>query len=83
MGQEVRLADGLIDAFGADQETFKCLLMEKAKEMMANADVILLCQGSMAYAEEVIHEATGKTVVSSPRYGAAALRRALEAKGVI
>ena len=57
--------------------------MEKAKEMMANADVILLCQGSMAYAEEVIHEATGKTVVSSPRYGAAALRRALEAKGVI
>lgn len=83
MGREVTLTDGLIDAFGADQETFKCLLIEKAKEMMAKADVILLCQGSMAYAEEVIHEATGKLVVSSPRYGAAALRRALEAKGVI
>lgn len=83
MNRHVSLADGLIDgAFGIDQEQFRKMLCAKASELNEQADVILLAQGSMAYAEEVIHEKTGKPVFSSPRFGAAALRRALEAKGI-
>ena len=45
-------------------------------------DVILLAQGSMAYAEDAIHEKIGKPVLSSPRFGAQALATALKAKGL-
>ncbi|MDO4273460.1 MAG: aspartate/glutamate racemase family protein [Eubacteriales bacterium] len=83
MGKEVELFDGLVDAFGLDQEQFKDLLVNQALELKDKVDVILLCQGSMAYCEELIEEKTGKTTVSSPRYGAAALKRALIDKGVI
>ncbi len=82
MNRKVELADGLVDAFGADQDRFKELLCEKAKELSERADVILLCQGSMAYAEESIHEAVGLPVLSSPRFGAKALADALKAKGI-
>ena len=44
--------------------------------------MILLAQGSMAYAEEAIHEKIGKPVLSSPRFGAQALAAALKAKGL-
>ena len=83
MGKEVELFDGLVDAFGLDQEQFKDLLVNQALELKDKVDVILLCQGSMAYCEELIEEKTGKTTVSSPRYGAEALKRALIDKGVI
>ncbi|MDO4305332.1 MAG: aspartate/glutamate racemase family protein [Eubacteriales bacterium] len=83
MNRHVSLTDGLIDgAFGIDQEQFKEMLCSKAAEISDRADVILLAQGSMAYAEEVIREKTGKPVFSSPRFGASALRSALEAKGI-
>lgn len=83
MNRHVSLTDGLIDgAFGIDQNQFKEMLCNKAAEVASQVDVILLAQGSMAYAEEVIHEKTGKMVLSSPRFGAAALRRALEEKGI-
>lgn len=82
MNRHVELVDGLVDAFGMDQEQFKKLLCGKASEIKDQIDVILLCQGSMAYAEEAIHEATGKSVLSSPRFGAAALADALKAKGL-
>ena len=82
MNRKVELADGLVDAFGADQDRFKEFLCEKAKELSERADVILLCQGSMAYAEESIHEAVGLPVLSSPRFGARALADALKAKGI-
>lgn len=82
MNRRVTLVDGLIDAFGADQEQFKAMLLEKAGEINDQVDVILLCQGSMAYAEEIIHETYGKPVLSSPRFGAAALKAALEDKGL-
>ena len=45
-------------------------------------DVILLAQGSMAYAEQAVSEKTGRPVLSSPRFGAAALKEALKAKGL-
>jgi Asp/Glu/hydantoin racemase len=82
MNRHVELVDGLIDAFGMDQDQFKQMLCEKAAEICDQVDVILLAQGSMAYAEEVMHEKTGLPVLSSPRFGAAAVKAALAAKGI-
>lgn len=83
MNAHVTLVDGLIEgAFGIDQETFKKMLCDKALEIKDEVDVILLAQGSMAYAEEVMYETIGKPVLSSPRFGAAALAKALEVKGI-
>ena len=59
------------------------MLLAKAEEIAGQVDVILLCQGSMAYAEEFLQEAIGKPVVSSPRFGAKELRRVLEHKGLL
>lgn len=44
--------------------------------------MVLLAQGSMAYAEDAIYEKIGKPVLSSPRFGAQALAAALKAKGL-
>ena len=82
MNSHVELVDGLVDAFGADQNKFKALLCAKAEEIADQVDVILLAQGSMAYAEDAIHEKIGKPVLSSPRFGAQALAAALKAKGL-
>ena len=82
MNRHAELVDGLVDAFGADQDKFKALLCAKAAEIADQVDVILLAQGSMAYAEEAIHEKIGKPVLSSPRFGAQALAKALQAKGM-
>ena len=82
MNSHVELVDGLVDAFGADQDKFKALLCAKAEEIADQVDVILLAQGSMAYAEDAIHEKIGKPVLSSPRFGAQALAAALKAKGL-
>lgn len=83
MNREITLVDGLIDAFNIDQDTFKRMLSDKAKEIADETDVIVLCQGSMAYAEEAVAKASGKIVLSSPRFGAAELKRALEKKGIL
>ena len=48
-----------------------------------DADVILLAQGSMAYVEEDIHREYGIRTLSSPRFGAIELRKALERKGLL
>jgi len=83
LGKQVSLVDGLINgAFGLEPEEFKRLLLEKTNELKDEVDVILLCQGSMAYCESYLQKATGKPVVSSPRFGAIALRKALEEKGL-
>lgn len=83
MNRHVELIDGLVDgAFGIDQDQFKAMLCAKSEEIIDQVDVILLCQGSMAYAEETIHEKFGKPVLSSPRFGAAALADALKVKGL-
>ena len=80
MNSHVELVDGLVDAFGADQDKFKALLC--AEEIADQVDVVLLAQGSMAYAEDAIYEKIGKPVLSSPRFGAQALAAALKAKGL-
>ena len=82
MNKHIDLVDGLVDAFNADQDKFKSLLCAKAEEIVDQVDVIILAQGSMAYAEDAIHEKLGKPVLSSPRFGAKALAVALKAKGI-
>ena len=83
MGQQITILDGLFDAFGANQETFQKLILVKAEELADQVDVILLCQGSMAYCEALVQDKYGIPVVSSPRYGAVALKQALIDKGCI
>ncbi len=82
MGRHVELVDGLIDgAFGLDQERFRALLLKAAGELVGRVDVIVLAQGSMAYVERDIAREYGVPVLSSPRFGAAELKKALLAKG--
>jgi len=81
MGRPITLTDGLVDAFGADQDQFRQLLIGAAKAMADQVDVIVLAQGSMAYVEQDIEAAVGRPTLSSPRFGAEALRRALLEKG--
>lgn len=84
MGVRVTLVDGLIDgAFGMDQDRFRQALCEKAGQISDQVDVILLAQGSMAYVEKMIQEEYHKPAVSSPRFGAAALKKVLVEKGLI
>ena len=84
MNKHVELVDALVDgAFGLDQDQFKALMSEYAEKIADQVDVILFAQGSMAYCEEYIHEKYGKTVLSSPRFGAAALKEALDKKGLL
>ena len=84
MNKHVEIIDVLVDgAFGLDQEQFKALMTEYAGKVADKADVILFAQGSMAYCEQYIADKYGKMVVSSPRFGAPALRDALVAKGLI
>ncbi|WP_371373472.1 aspartate/glutamate racemase family protein [Sporomusa aerivorans] len=84
MNKHVELVDVLVDgAFGLDQEQFKGLMTKYAREVCDSVDVILFAQGSMAYCEEYIHQQCGKPVLSSPRFGAVALKEALVKKGLL
>lgn len=84
MGRHVTLVDGLIDgAFGLDQTQFRRLLLEAAGKIIDQVDVIVLAQGSMAYVEKDITAAYGKPTLSSPRFGALALKKALAEKGLL
>ena len=84
MGKQVELVDCLIDgAFGLDQEQFKQRLTEAAKTIVNDVDVFVLAQGSMAYAEDHLRSVFGKPFLGSPRFGAAELKKALQAKGSI
>lgn len=84
MGAHVEMVDCLVDgAFGLDQEQFKTRLTEAAGDIIENVDVVVLAQGSMAYAETHLRDVYGKPFLGSPRFGAAALKAALQSKGVI
>lgn len=83
-GKKVELVDCLVDgAFGLDQEQFKARLTQSAAAIADRVDVVVLAQGSMAYAEPHLEAVFGKPFLGSPRFGAAELRKALERKGVI
>lgn len=84
MNRKVSLVDCLVDgAFGLDQVQFKARLTESAATIIDQVDVIVLAQGSMAYAGAEMTEKFGKPILGSPSFGAAALKKALEVKGVI
>ena len=69
--------------FTADPEKFKQLMLAEGSKMKDRVDVIVLCQGSMAFGEQLLHDTLKLTVLSSPRFGAAELKRALQRKGII
>lgn len=84
MGRQVEVVEGLADgAFGLDREQFKQMLIAEAWKVKDKADVIVLAQGSMAYVEEDITKEVGIPTLSSPRFGAVELKKALQAKGMI
>lgn len=84
VGKHVEIVDCLVDgAFGLDQDQFRQRLADAAAKVIDRVDVIVLAQGSMAYAEEYLRSIYGKAFLGSPRFGAAALKSALVAKGVI
>lgn len=79
MGVEVELVDALADgAFGLSANELINVLKKKASDIVEQVDCILFAQGSMASCERAIAEATEKPVLSSPRFGALALKRAAE-----
>lgn len=83
-GRHVEIKECLVDgAFGLDQEQFRSRMAECAGRIADEVDVIVFAQGSMAYCEQYIADRYHKIVLSSPRFGAAALRRALEDKGCL
>ena len=84
MGAHVELVDCLVDgAFGLDQDQFRQRLKDAAADIIDRVDVVVLAQGSMAYAESYLHDIYGKPFLGSPRFGAAALKAALQSKGVL
>lgn len=83
MGKHVELVDGLVEAFGLDQVQFRQLLIGAAMKICDQVDVIVLAQGSMAYVEQDIQAACGTPTLSSPRFGAIALKNALQEKGCL
>ncbi len=77
-GKHVEITECLVEgAFGLDQEQFRSRMEECAGSIADAVDVIVFAQGSMAYCEQYIANRYHKIVLSSPRFGAAALRRAL------
>lgn len=84
MNRHVELIDVLVDGgFGLNQDQFQSLMLEAAGKAAQEADVFLFAQGSMAHCEDLISRTYQKPVVSSPRYGAAALKSALAQKGLM
>ena len=82
--RHVELIDCLVDgAFGLDQEQFRSRMEACAETIADKADVIVLAQGSMAYCEQYLADRFGIPVLSSPRFGAVALKEALVRKGVM
>lgn len=83
MNRQVTTVDCVMEgAFGAGQDVFRQMICDTVAEIIDRVDVILLAQGSMAYAEEMLAEKFKKPVLSSPRCGVAALAKALEARKV-
>ena len=84
MNQHVEIVECLVEgAFNIDQEQFLKMMDEHAAKIIDQVDVIVLAQGSMAYAEPSLSEKYGKPVLGSPRFGAVALKEALIKKGTI
>ncbi len=77
-GKTVQLEEALVNAFGADQNTFKQKLVEAGLSLKGKVDALLFAQGSMAYAEEAVSAAVGLPVYSSIRFGTRAVKEAAD-----
>lgn len=84
MNRPVEIVECLVEgAFNIDQARFLQMMDEHAASIIDSVDVIVLAQGSMAYAEPSLSEKYKKPVLGSPRFGAAALKNVLVRKGVL
>lgn len=86
IGKQVKvvegLAEGAFDALlGGDAAKHDALILETAKRVAAETDVLVLAQGSMARMEQALADATGKPVLSSPESGVRAVQAALAELG--
>lgn len=82
-GKEITLIPGLAaGAFDAlvsgDPAKHDRLLMETAKRVAQQAEVLVLAQGSMARMEASLRDSIGKPVLSSPRLGVLQVKSVLE-----
>ncbi|ULO06175.1 aspartate/glutamate racemase family protein [Paenibacillus sp. 19GGS1-52] len=82
-GKEVTLVNGLaagaFDALVSGKPAdHDAILLRTAIEAAEHADVIVLAQGSMARMEQALEVATGKPVLSSPRFGVQQVKELLD-----
>ena len=83
IGKKVAVVEGLAKgAFEAlmsgKAEEHDALILQTAKDIASQVDVIVLAQGSMAKMQEKLAQATGKPVLSSPRLGVQEVRDILK-----
>lgn len=78
------LAKGAYQALVSGQpDEHDRLILEAARSVAQQADVLVLAQGSMVRMEESLKQATGLPVFSSPRLGVMALKAELERLGKV
>ena len=73
------LAKGAFEALMSGKaEEHDALILQTAKDIANQVDVIVLAQGSMAKMQDKLSQATGKPVLSSPRLGVQEVRDILK-----
>lgn len=81
-GKSIEIVECLVEgAFGLNQDEFREKMSLYASKIANQVDVIVLAQGSMAYCENHIAKKYNVQVLSSPRYGVKALKKALQERG--
>ena len=73
-GATIELVDCLVEVFGATKELFRESLKEAILDIRSGVDVVILCQGSMAYCEGYLGHECDVPILSSPHFGALDLR---------
>jgi Asp/Glu/hydantoin racemase len=79
-GTNVEILGQVVDAFGLEPDKFVETLCRAGQNLAPNVDIILLAQGSMAWCEKQIQQATDRPVLSSPRFGAIGVQKAIQAR---
>lgn len=78
-GKQITIIDVVAaGTFGKPIDDVKQILVDEACRIKDQVDCILLAQGSMVSFAQEIAAATGKPTLSSPYYGAQAVRQAID-----
>lgn len=82
-GRSVSVVEGLAEgAFAAllegDSASHDTMIMETARKLAPEVDLIVLAQGSMARMQVVLGEVTGKPILSSPTMGVESVKAVLD-----